>query len=301
MRSWKGVGVPTYPLVSIVVPAYQAERYLEATLRSARAQTYENLEIVVLDNASTDRTAEILAEVTDPRIRVERNDTVLPLSQNWNRVVEMSKGDFVKVLCADDLIHPTAVAVQAAVLGQHPGVSLVAARRHFVDDQGQVLAASKGLAGLVGRHDGGSVATTVVRNGGNPIGEPAGVLFRRADFDEVGGFDPALPFPMDLDLWMRLLRHGDLVGLKDSLAAFRASRDSLSAHNAKTLYLEQRALTRRIAEDPAWGVSRTSQLLGHVGAVRARARRQALFAAAAWPKRRLLTRLALVGDASWLV
>lgn len=288
----------TRPLVSLCIPAFQAERHLAQTLMSACAQTYECIEIVVLDNASTDRTGEILGAVDDPRVRVERNDAVLPLSQNWNRLISLGRGELVKLLCADDLIHPDAVARQARILAEDPGVALVASRRHFIDDRGRVLAASKGLNGLVGRNPGDAVAARVVRNGGNPIGEPGGVMFRRADFDAVGGFDATLPFPMDLELWMRLLKGGSMVGLPESLAAFRARRGSLSDMHSRPLYVEQRALTRRIAADPEWGVGHLSRVVGRAGAVRARAHRKALFALAAWPQLRLLGRMA--GDASWL-
>jgi len=278
------------PHISLCIPAYQAERHLRATLGCAVAQTAPDLEIVVLDNASTDRTAEILAEMHDPRLRVETNTTVLPLPANWNRLVKLSRGDLVKVLCADDLIHPDAVRQQAQILDSDAAVSLVASRRHLIDDEGRVLAANQGLRGLVGRRSGRDVAARVVRSGGNPIGEPGSVMFRRRDFDRVGGFDGDLLFPMDLDLWVRLLAHGDFLGMAESLAAFRAGSGSVSAVRSRAQYTEQLQLTSRVALDPRWRISTVDRMIGRAAAPLARLRRELLFVTAGWSRRPTLSR-----------
>jgi len=288
------------PAVSICIPAYNAERHLPATLRFVMAQTCPDLEILVLDNASTDATAELVARAGDPRIRLERNETTLSLPDNWNRAVELSRGALVKVVCADDLIHPDLTRRQRAVLDADDGVAVVANRRHLVDDDGTLLASSTGLRHLVGRFDGPAVATRVVRDGGNPIGESAAVMFRRATFDAVGGFDEQLLFPMDLELWVRLLNHGDFVGLPEPMAAFRASAGSLSSRRLRVQYDEQLELTRRIAADPRWQVRRRYRLLGRVGAPLARARREILFRAAASPRRRSLSKVMAGPESAWL-
>ena len=83
--------MPTAPTVSICVPAYNAARTLDATLRSILDNDLD-FELVVLDNASEDGTGAIARSFGDDRIRVFRNDAVLPIGQNWNRVVELSTG-----------------------------------------------------------------------------------------------------------------------------------------------------------------------------------------------------------------
>ena len=292
--------MPRTPAVSICIPAYQAARHLSTTLRFATAQTDPELEIVVLDNASTDGTGEIALGLADRRIRVERNETTLPLADNWNRAVELSRGALVKVVCADDLIHPQLVQQQRAVLEADPTIALVANRRHLIGDDGDLLAATTGLRHLVGRFDGHAVATRVVRDGGNPIGESAAVMFRRADFDAVGGFDDRLLFPMDLEMWVRLLQRGDFVGLPEPRAAFRASTGSLSSYRQRSQYDEQLQLTERIATDPRWGVRRRDRLVGRMSAPVARARRELFFRAANHPRRLGLSRLMAGPESAWL-
>lgn len=288
------------PAVSICIPAYQAARHLPATLRFVTAQTCPDLEIVVLDNASTDGTGEIARRSGDPRVRVERNKTTLPLADNWNRAVELSRAPLVKVVCADDLVHPDLTRQQREVLDVDSTVALVANRRHLIDDDGALVAASTGLRHLVGRFDGPAVAAKVVRDGGNPIGESAAVMFRRADFDAIGGFNGALLFPMDLDLWLGLLNHGDFVGLPEPRAAFRASTGSLSSQRQRVQYDEQLQLTSRIAHDPRWGVRHRDRLVGRLSAPLARVRRELFFRVAAHPRRRTLSRVMAGRESAWL-
>ena len=288
------------PAVSICIPAYQAERHLPVTFRHVLAQTCADLEILVLDNASTDATFEIARGTDDPRVRVVRNERVLNLPDNWNRAVQLSRGALVKVVCADDLVHPDLTRRQRVVLDADPSIAVVAHRRHLINDDGALIAGSTGLRHLVGRFDGNAVATRVVRDGGNPIGESAAIMFRRKHFDAVGGFDPRLLFPMDLELWVKLLRHGDFVGLPEPLAAFRASSGSLSAQRLRSQYDEQLQLTREIACDPIWRVRRSDQLVGRVGAVLARARRELVFWAANHPRARTFSKAIAGAESTWL-
>jgi glycosyltransferase involved in cell wall biosynthesis len=273
------------PLLSVCIPAYQAERTLAETLHCVLAEDFADMEVLVLNNASSDRTAEILASFSDPRLRLAINPEVLSLPDNWNNLVSLSRGTLVKVVCADDLIRPGALRSQVELLVDRPDLAVVASRRDLIDDTGGMIARARGLKGLVGSRTGRQVVREVVRSGSNPIGESAGVMFRRADFDAVGGFDGELLFPMDLDLWVKLLRHGDFYGQAESLAAFRVSRTSLSAEVSTRQYEEQLTLTRRIAADPYWSVPRHDRLISHLRAPLGRVRRHLLFALVRWTVR----------------
>ena len=138
------------PVISVCVPAYQAGSRLRATIHSVLAQNFTDFELIVLDNGSTDGTAELVGSFDDPRIRLVRREITVPMTENWNRVVGLARGELVKLLCADDLLRPDCLRVQRQVLAALPHVVMTACRRDFVDGRGRRLATGNGLAGLLG-------------------------------------------------------------------------------------------------------------------------------------------------------
>jgi glycosyltransferase involved in cell wall biosynthesis len=266
------------PSVSVCIPVYRGERFLAETIRSVLDQTYRDFEVVVLDNASPDESGSIARSFNDPRIRVERNPVTLSQPDNWNRVVEYSRAPLVKVVCADDLLHPRCLEYQVAPMEADPGLALVAARRHMIDEQSRVIVPRRGLAGLTGVRTGVEVSRRVVRNGSNPIGESNSVLFRREDFFAVGGWRGDRTYIMDLDLWLRLLQLGDFLGLPETLAAFRIGRGSVSSDNSDAIYEQQRMLIEEIGDSPYFQVRGLDLTVGRLLAPAGRARRRALFA-----------------------
>jgi GT2 family glycosyltransferase len=268
----------TRPHVSLCVPAYQAERHLRATVDSLLAQRGADLEVVIVDNNSSDATGEIAESFADPRVRVIHNDTTLPVVQNFNAAVAASTGDYVKLVCADDLLHPDCTAAQSAILDDDPGVALVGVQTDFVDDEGRLLRPARGLRGLAGRRSAGHVVRRIVRSGTNPVGAPVATMFRRADFVRCGGFRDDLLFVADVDLWARLLQHGDFHGIARAHACFRFSSDSVSSTMAiRSQHEQQAAFIRRLATHPRWAVTRLDRAIGHASAVDKELRRVALF------------------------
>ncbi|GAA1260189.1 glycosyltransferase [Pseudonocardia aurantiaca] len=268
------------PSVSVCIPVYKGEKFLAETIRSVLDQTYRDFELVVLDNASPDESGNIAHSFAerDARVRVERNPVTLSQPDNWNRVVELSRAPLVKVVCADDLLHPRCLEYQVAPMDADPGLALVASRRHMIDEQSRVIAPRRGLAGLTGVRTGVEVARRVVRNGSNPIGESNNVLFRREDFFTVGGWRGDRTYVMDLDLWLRLLQLGDFLGLPETLAAFRIGRGTVSSDNSAAIYEQQRTLIEELGDSPYFQVRGVDLTVGKLFAPAGRARRRALFA-----------------------
>ena len=129
------------PRVSIGVPVFNGARYLAATLDSILAQTFADFEVIISDNASTDRTPEICAlyQRRDSRIRYYRNDVNLGSARNFDRTVDLATGEYFKCANADDLCEPTLVAECVAVLDAHPEVVLCYGRTTLIDEHGGSL------------------------------------------------------------------------------------------------------------------------------------------------------------------
>ena len=141
------------PVASICIPTYNGDRYLEAAIDSATSQTFSNVEILIVDDGSHDRTLDIADQFAlgDPRVRVVRNATPLGLPGNWDRCVDLAQGAWVKFLFQDDVLSPTCVErLHAAV---RPGVDLVVCRRAAVAEPGVADAFAQEYATYVATYD----------------------------------------------------------------------------------------------------------------------------------------------------
>lgn len=222
------------PRVSVVVPAYQNVAYIEAAVRSVLAQTYRAFELVVADHSSTDGTWELLQQFADhPHVRLLRTPAGGGAKRNWDTVSQAATGELLKLLPGDDLLMPRALERQVAAFdAAGSGVSLVACARDLVDATGRVFMRNRGLSGLSGRVPGREALRAMVRSGTNPLGEPGCVLLRRDVLESAGWWDDAFPFYIDAATYAHALVAGDLVAVREPLAAFRVSAGQWSVRLA---------------------------------------------------------------------
>lgn len=216
--------------MSVCIPVYNTERFILDAVASVLAQSYQDFELVIVDNASTDGTAALLARLDDPRIRVFYNDNNIGAQANFNRSVSLARGEYLKVLCADDVLYPECLQKQVAILEADRGgeIAIVGCARDIIDEHGKRWLRRR-FPGGEGRWPGAAAIQKTVRSGTNIFGEPAAILVRRAVVTAAGAFDARFGFCLDLDLWCRLLQHGDLYMLDDALCGFRISTQSWSA------------------------------------------------------------------------
>ncbi|TKS58179.1 MAG: glycosyl transferase [Nitrospira sp.] len=129
------------PLVSIGMPVYNGERFIRQALDSLIAQDYENIELIISDNASEDRTEELCQEylATDNRIRCYRNETNLGPVKNFNRAFELSRGEYFMWAAHDDIWDVTYVRKCVEVLERTPSAVLCCTSLRFIDEDSRVL------------------------------------------------------------------------------------------------------------------------------------------------------------------
>lgn len=221
-------------LVSICIPTYNQEHFIEETLLSCLKQTYRPLEVIVLDDQSSDQTFHKTQTWTlkniEPGIewRISQNAQRKGVGDNWNTVANMAQGEFIKLLCGDDLIDPTCIEEQVKTLVKHAGLTLVTCQRRIVNSKGQALMTPI-VAAYQNPTDIGQGLNQNWRSGTNLIGEPLCGLFRKSDFLKTKGYDGTLPYMIDLSLWIQLWQYGKIMRTPQVLGSFRIHSTSLTS------------------------------------------------------------------------
>jgi len=233
----------TGPLVSICMPVYNGERHIDQSLACACAQTYRNIEILVVDDCSTDNTVEIVERWRrrDSRIRLERNVNNLGVTRNWNRAVELATGEWVKFLFHDDLIDASFVEV---LLGRaKEGWKAVACDRQIIFEDVTEAVVTEWQEGAFNIHlakvrpdrldlSPADVAELAIDYPClNFIGEPTVTLLHRSLFQELGGFNTDFAQLPDLEYWLRIGLASGFCYVASTLASFRVHPKSATATN----------------------------------------------------------------------
>ncbi|HVO28401.1 MAG TPA: glycosyltransferase family 2 protein [Candidatus Paceibacterota bacterium] len=206
--------------VSILVNAYNEERYLKEALDSALAQTFGDFELVVLDDQSTDRTPEIVKEYTDPRVRYVRPAQRLGLVGGRNELLRQSRGEYLTYLDADDIYLPTKVEEEVLFLEQHPDCAAAYCDLGYFFD---------GDPGRLYRHryefySGPDVFPNLLEK---MFITNTAVMFRRRVYEEIGGYRSEMGIVEDWDYFLRMAYVGyQIVFLEKDLVRYRLRWDS---------------------------------------------------------------------------
>jgi glycosyltransferase involved in cell wall biosynthesis len=239
------------PLVSVIVPVLNGERHLAACIASILRQSYRNFELIIADNASSDGTAEIIQRFDDPRIRVlTRPREQLSLHVNWSRAVREGTGEFVKIVCHDDVLFEECLEAQVALFQRFPTAALAACRRRIIDDEDRVVIRSRGLGKLMRRGAtrliaGPTLASACTRSGTNLLGEPASTLIRRSALPEPL-FDSRWNYALDIEFYMRCVGERFAALDRRTLCAFRVGPHQLSARLGSRQASEMRAFFKQM-------------------------------------------------------
>lgn len=233
------------PKVSVLLPVHNGADYVESAVRSVMEQTLRDLEILIVDDASTDGTAKIIARLAaeDPRIRVESLRENHRLPRALNHGLDLCRGEYVARMDADDLCEPRRLEVQTAYLDAHPEVTLIGCSVIRIDGDGKPFQTS------VRAQD--PFATRWMCRFVMPFRHPT-FLFRRAEMDLR--YDPDCTVSEDYDLLARLTATHKVACLPDVLLRYREHAGSLTGTKWHKMLEEARKIAVPVQQaemDPA--------------------------------------------------
>jgi glycosyltransferase involved in cell wall biosynthesis len=235
------------PLVSICVPTYNGEKWLRECLNSALEQTYDHLEVLVLDDVSADSTVSIARSFQDERIRVAVNPQNRGLVGNWNESIRQAKGDLIKFLFQDDTLYPACVEKLVGMFEAYPQLGLVFARRDIVVEADAPAELAQRLLSNYGELHLKFAALREVTPGRELfaehfdkrlyltcIAEPPSTLIRKTVFQKLGLFNPRLHQICDIEMWLRIMFFFDIGFVDEKLSSYRFHDQAATASNNAT-------------------------------------------------------------------
>lgn len=251
--------------LSVCIPTYNGESFLESCLDSLQHQTFTDYEVIICDDASTDHTWEILERFAeqDDRYRIYRNPTNLGLVGNWKRCLELAQGEWIKFLFQDDTLAPECLAAFSEHL--NPDHPLIFCRRSF--DMADIVAPEvkahydhlPSLETLFPQRQfipaAEIIETVLTRTRQNFLGEPTACLLHRSVFDKYGNFNEHLVQFCDFEYWIRVGIHAGIVYIPEILATFRIHGASTSAGNRQRFrseYLDELLILYAWCYDPLY-------------------------------------------------
>ncbi len=214
------------PKVSIGIPTYNGERFIREAIQSIVDQTFRDIEVIVIDDRSTDATVEIVRSLRDPRLVLYENEQQLGIPGNWNRAVSLAHGEYLCLFHQDDRMQPDNLARKIQVLDSDPLIGLVySAVETLIDPSAPYPPARWMEESAVDFIIDGHTYLRRLLLEGNLICAPS-VLVRREELIKVGGFDTELGFACDYALWMKLCFDRRVAFLSEHLVQYRWHADN---------------------------------------------------------------------------
>lgn len=222
------------PLVSVIIPCYNGEAFLKEAIESALAQTYRRVEVIVVDDGSTDSSREIAQKL--PVRYIPQPNRGLTASRNLG--VSESRGSYIVFLDADDRLKPEAIETGLRALTERPECAMAVGDHLFVSKDGSHLADSRKDCLAAFHYE------ALLKS--NFIEMISSVLFRRSVLDKVGGFDTGLRVAEDYELYLRIARQYPICCHSTVIAEYRMHQQNAS-HNSELMLTMTLSVLRRQA------------------------------------------------------
>ena len=214
------------PPVTVIIKSYNHEKYVAEAMSSVLEQTFQDFQLVVTDDGSTDATAKVIRGFSDPRIDFVALPMNRGLSNAMNVSLQRATGEFVAILNSDDYADPARLERQLGYLTSNPAAVAVFSEPRIVDEDGAERPPLPAFALPLSFPD-FSVGTWLRQFflGGNCVCAPSAMI-RRGAYGMAGPYDRRITNLQDLDMWIRMLAFGELHVLPDRLTSFRVRADN---------------------------------------------------------------------------
>jgi len=214
------------PVASVLLPIYNGEAYLKPAIESVLSQTSGDWELFIGDNASTDKTREIIESYRDPRIRIHRHTTNIGMAPNWDFLLQNAHGDYACILGADDLFYPTHLEQKISLLRNCPDAAFVHGPTDIIDAEGKVLRWNTPPEGA--RDDRDNLLKSFLK--GNLLNIISIVFSLKIIRERKLHFESRFELMPDWHLWMLLLLLSERVCYdKQVTTAYRVHDDSITS------------------------------------------------------------------------
>lgn len=213
------------PRVSVIMPVYNTELYLKEAVDSILEQTFEDFELIAINDGSKDKSSAILDRYAaiDSRVRVIHQENQ-GLVATLNRGIDAARGEYIARMDADDISFPRRFEQQVAVLDEQPDVVLVAGGFEIIDEENEFL-----YREVIPAHDRDIKRSMLLRN---PIAHGS-VMFRRQACLDAGKYSNEHGPTEDFELWVRLAAYGKFVGLEQTIFRWRVNQKGITSNNNK--------------------------------------------------------------------
>ena len=208
------------PFVSVCVPVYNGEQYLGKTISSLLTQDYENYEVVIIDNASTDSTPKIAKSFNDKKLRYVRFEELVSFQDNWSRSFDVANGKYLSICHADDTYEPNFISTNTAFLDSHPHLSAVFSSVNLISSNGTKIGELNRPVSLPEELDARLLVHFCVDEGYFPLICPTFTVSKSVA-EKCGRFDNSFRFAADMDYYFRLLKFGNIGFLNEHLMNYR--------------------------------------------------------------------------------
>jgi glycosyltransferase involved in cell wall biosynthesis len=241
-----------FPLVSIIVPAYNCENYISETLLSLFEQDYPNIEIIVVNDGSTDGTLNLLKTYAEKVLLIDQVNT--GVSGARNQGIQAARGEFISFCDSDDLWAPQKVSEQVNYFADHPNVAMVYCGWHVwkADNEGRFIVPKEFKSPVnpseIDLSESGWIYHKLLLD---CICLTSTVMLRKNIVSDIGVFDTDLACGEDYDYWLRISRITEIHKLKSKLVLYRSIQQSIS-HMPTQVHYEYRVLENAISR---WGTT----------------------------------------------